>query len=90
MNPGLHPVRRQTFLADGPGIESNGGWRDQGSAGIDPEFSGHDGDDVISVVEQEPLQECGELPKEGDPEAMAEAEDPVAVAHKNARILWVL
>ena len=37
------------------------------SAGINPEFGEHDGDDMVPVVEEEPLQERGKLLEEGDP-----------------------
>ena len=48
------------------------------SAGIDPEFGEHDGDDMVPVVEEEPLQERGKLLEERDPGAGTEAESPVA------------
>lgn len=37
---------------------------------------------MVPVVEQEPLQECGELLKEGGPGAVAEAEGAITVVEE--------
>ena len=61
---------------------SEEGGRDSISAGIDPEFGEHDGDDMVPVVEEEPLQERGKLLEEGGPGAVAEPEGAVAVVEE--------
>ena len=48
------------------------------SAGIDPELGEHDGDDMVPVLEEEPLQKSGKLLEERGPGAVAEAEGAVA------------
>ena len=52
------------------------------SAGIDPEFGEHDGDDMVPVVEEDPVQERGKLLEEHHPGAVAEAEGAVAVVEE--------
>ena len=49
------------------------------SAGIDPEFGEHDGDEMVPVLEESPIQKIGELLEEGGPGAVAKAEGAVAV-----------
>ena len=48
------------------------------SAGIDAELGEHDGDDMVPVVEEEPVQQSRQLPEEGDSGAVAKAEGAVA------------
>ena len=49
------------------------------SAGIAPERSSHDGDDMVPVVEEGPFEESCESLEEDGPRAVAEPEGAVAV-----------
>ena len=50
----------------------------RGPTGIDAEFGEHDGDDMVPVVEEEPVQKSRQFLEEGDAGAVAKAEGAIA------------
>ena len=59
------------------------------SAGIDAEFGEHDGDDMVPVVKEEPIQKSRQFLEEGNAGAVAKAEGAIARI-KNLNVFPVL